>query len=217
MAYRVRLAICNLALWTIVATAQAQAEPITIVALGDSLTAGYGLAEAQGLVPQLQAWLTARGNDVVMVNAGVSGDTSAGGLSRLGWSLTPDADALIVALGANDMLRGIDPAVTRANLDAILVEADAAGLPVLLVGVRSLGNYGADFRAAFDSMYPDLAAKHQTLLFPDFFAPLRSENATANLSSYIQLDGLHPNAKGVALVVEALGPQVAALAGRVGK
>ena len=195
-------------------TTQAAAEPITIVALGDSLTAGYGLPTDQGLVPQLQAWLAARGSDAVVVNAGVSGDTSADGLSRLGWSLTPDTDALIVELGANDMLRGIDPAVTRANLDAILAQADAAGLPVLLVGVKALGNYGTEYRLAFDAIFPSLAVRHDTLLAPDFFAPLRQGDASATLARYIQPDGLHPNQAGVALVVAALGPAVADLVKR---
>ena len=214
MAYRVRLALCNLAVALVTTTTHAGAEPITIVALGDSLTAGYGLGVEQGLVPQLQAWLAAQGSDARVVNAGVSGDTSAGGLARLGWSLTPDVDALIVELGANDMLRGVDPAVTRANLDAILTQADAAGLPVLLVAVHALGNYGEEYRAAFDAIFPDLAKAHDTLLMPDFFAPLRSGDGLAG--RYIQLDGLHPTAKGVDLVIGALGPQVLELVGQVG-
>ena len=209
-----RAALCNLALALCLTTAQAKAEPITIVALGDSLTAGYGLGVEQGLVPQLQSWLAAQGSDARVVNAGVSGDTSAGGLARLGWSLTPDVDALIVELGANDMLRGVDPAVTRANLDAILTQADAAGLPVLLVAVHALGNYGEEYRAAFDAIFPDLAKAHDTLLMPDFFAPLRGSGGLAG--RYIQLDGLHPNEKGVDLVIGALGPQVLELVGRVG-
>lgn len=196
-------------------TTHAGAEPITIVALGDSLTAGYGLGVEQGLVPQLQEWLVAHGSDALVVNAGVSGDTSAGGLSRLGWSLTPGVDALIVELGANDMLRGVDPAVTRANLDAILVQADAAGLPVLLVAVKALGNYGEDYRAAFNAIFPDLAKSHDTLLMPDFFDPLRRDGKP--MAGLIQRDGLHPNAQGVDLVIEALGPQVLELVGRVGE
>jgi acyl-CoA thioesterase I len=216
LAYRVRRAICNLALCTIVLTGAAAAEPITIVALGDSLTAGYGLPKDQGLVPQLQSWLAAQGSDAQVVNAGVSGDTTAGGLARLGWSLTPEVDALIVELGANDMLRGIDPSVPRGNLDAILQQATEQGLPVLLIGVPALRNYGPDYRTAFDAIYPDLSAQYGTLLMPDFFGPLRSAaDPTASLARFIQSDGLHPNAEGVAQVVTALGPLVLDLAARV--
>ena len=211
-----RQAICNLGLSLIVLTGAAAAEPITIVALGDSLTAGYGLPEGQGLVPQLQAWLVAQGSDAVMINAGVSGDTTAGGLARLGWSLTPDVDALIVELGANDMLRGLDPSVPRRNLDAILQQATARAMPVLLIGVPALRNYGPDYRTAFDAIYPELSAHYGTMLMPDFFGPLRSKSdPTASLARYIQDDGLHPNKDGVAAVVQALGPQVLALAARV--
>ena len=211
-----RQAICNLGLCLILLTGAAAAEPITIVALGDSLTAGYGLPEGQGLVPQLQAWLVAQGSDAVMINAGVSGDTTAGGLARLGWSLTPDVDALIVELGANDMLRGLDPSVPRRNLDAILQQATARAMPVLLIGVPALRNYGPDYRTAFDAIYPELSAHYGTMLMPDFFGPLRSKSdPTASLARYIQDDGLHPNKDGVAAVVQALGPQVLALAARV--
>ena len=147
----------------------AAAEPVTVVALGDSLTAGYGLADqAQGLVPQLENWLKARGQDVIVQNAGVSGDTTAGGLARIGWALGPDADALIVALGGNDLLRGIDPAAAKANLEGILQAAAARKLPVLLVGMKASTNFGPDYKAAFDAMYPDLAARYGTLLADDF-------------------------------------------------
>lgn len=193
-----------------------QAEEITIAALGDSLTQGYGLAPEAGLVPQLARWLAAEGIEARLINAGVSGDTSAGGRARIGWTLTPDVDGLILGLGANDMLRGLSPAETRANLDAILTAADAAGLPVLLVGVEATGNYGPDYKAAFDGIYPDLAAAHDTLLMADFFAPLRAAaEADPNLRAQLmQPDGIHPSARGVALVIEDLGPLVAELAAR---
>lgn len=126
--------------WALIFSAPAWAEPVTVVALGDSLTAGYGLSPEAGLVPQLQAWLTEQGRDVVVVNAGVSGDTTAGGLARLDWSLTPETDALIVELGGNDMLRGLPPAEARANLEAILKAGQARGLPMLLVGMKAPGN-----------------------------------------------------------------------------
>lgn len=185
--------------------ASAHAESLTLVALGDSLTAGYGLTGDQGLVPQLQAWLTAAGQDVVVANAGVSGDTTAGGLARLDWSLTPDTDALMVILGGNDMLRGIDPAVSSANLAAILQGAADRHLPVLLVAMSAPGNFGPDYKAAFDAIYPDLAAQFGVDLAADFFAPLK---VRGDFSALMQGDGIHPNAEGVILIVAALGPQV---------
>ncbi len=187
-----------------------------IAALGDSLTAGYGLGDGEGLVPQMQAWLEAEGVEAVVQNAGVSGDTTAGGLARLGWTLGPEVDALIVELGANDMLRGVDPAEVRRNLDGILTRAGEAGLPVLLVGFRSPGNYGPDYQAEFNAVYPELAEAHGADLFPSYFAPLRAEDdgSQAARGRLLQADGLHPTAEGIALIVEALGPQVKALAER---
>ena len=190
-------------------TTPALAEPVTVVALGDSLTAGYGLPQEEGFVPQLQAWLTSQGQDVVVVNAGVSGDTTAGGLARLDWSLTPQVDAMIVTLGGNDMLRGIDPAASRANLDAILKGAQTRQLPVLLVAMSAPGNYGPEYKRDFDAIYPELAAQYGTLLAPGFFAPLLQEGADpAGRAPYLQPDGLHPHQNGVAKIVAGLGPQV---------
>lgn len=189
----------------------------TLVALGDSLTEGYGLAPEDGFVPQLQAWLTAQGQDVTVVNAGVSGDTTAGGLARLDWSLTPDVKAMIVTLGGNDMLRGIDPANTRANLDGILKGAEAKGVKVLLVGMLAPGNYGPDYKAAFDAIYPDLAAQYHVDLFPSFYAPLIGDGPAdpAALAPYLQADGLHPNPEGVKKIVAGMGPAVVKLLGEV--
>ena len=194
----------------------ARADAVVIAALGDSLTAGYGLPEAEGLVPQLQRWLDAAGVEATMLNAGVSGDTTAGGLARLGWTLTPEVDALMVELGANDMLRGLPPEAARANLNAILTEAQNRGLPVLLVGIKAAGNYGPDYKAAFDAIYPDLARIHGAALVPSFFAPLEAldDGSRAVRARLLQADGLHPTAEGVAAIVEALGPEVAALAER---
>ena len=181
------------------------------MALGDSLTQGYGLPVADGFVPQLQAWLTENGADVTVINAGVSGDTTAGGLARLDWSLTPDVDAMVVNLGGNDLLRGIDPASSRANLDAILTKAQGIGLPVLLVGLRAPGNYGPDFKAAFDAMYPDLGVKFAVDVTENYFVPL-IDQATKRLSpALMQPDGIHPNAKGVTLLVQGVGPKVLTL------
>lgn len=187
-----------------------------VVALGDSLTAGYGLSPDEGFVPQLQRWLDAHGAEAVIVNAGVSGDTTAGALARIDWALTPDAKAMIVTLGGNDLLRGLPPEETRANLDAILSKADERGMPVLLVPMAAPGNYGAEYKAAFDAIYPDLAKTHGATLAKPFLAPILSQpDRETALRELMQADGLHPNPKGVALVVEALGPEVAALVGKV--
>ena len=198
----------------------AAAEPVTIVALGDSLTAGYGLADqTQGFVPVLEGWLKAKGQDVAVQNAGVSGDTTAGGLARVGWALGPETDALIVTLGGNDLLRGIDPAASKANLDGILKEAAARKLPVLLVAMKAPGNFGPEYKAAFDAMYGQLAAQYGALLADDFFAGLRAAGADpsdpASLAAFMQPDGLHPNPDGVKLIVEGLGPKVEELLAKV--
>ena len=207
--------IRNAAAIILLLNSPALAEPITLVAFGDSLTQGYGLPPQDGFVPQLQAWLTAAGEDVVVINAGVSGDTTAGGASRIDWTLTPDVDALIVNLGGNDMLRGIDPGVSKRNLDAILTAADAKNLPVLLVSLRAPGNYGAEFKVAFDAMYGDLAAKHQDLLAENFFIPLIDLSSRLLDPALMQADGIHPNAAGVATAIETLGPKVRELLAQV--
>jgi acyl-CoA thioesterase-1 len=187
----------------------AHAETVTVAALGDSLTAGYGLAQDEGFVPQLQGWLQAQGADVTVLNAGVSGDTTAGGLSRVDWTLTPDVDAMIVALGGNDYLRGLDPAVSRANLEGILAAGKRAGVRMLLVGLTVGSNYGADYKAAFEGMYEDLAQKYDVTLYPDFAAGLRAAaGAQDGMSAFMQADGLHPNRDGVAVIVAAMGPVV---------
>jgi acyl-CoA thioesterase-1 len=193
----------------------ANAQTVTIAALGDSLTQGYGLPPETGFVPQLQAWLTANGADVVVQNAGVSGDTTAGGLARVDWTLTPDVDALIVALGGNDLLRGLDPALSRANLEGIVTRARSAKVPVLLVGLSAPGNYGPEYQAAFNAIYPDLAAQYDTLLAPDFLGALGQATANA-MRDYMQTDGIHPNARGVALIVHDLGPKVLELVAQAG-
>lgn len=194
----------------------AGAEPVTLLAFGDSLTQGYGLPAEDGFVPQLQAWLTGHGAEVVVVNGGVSGDTTAGGASRIAWALTPETDAVVVALGGNDLLRGLDPAETRANLDAILSEIGAKGLPALLVGIGATGNYGAGYAQAFDALYPELAAAHGVALFPSFFAGLEAAGDRQTvLRAYFQPDATHPNAAGVGLIVAAMGPAVLDLLGQV--
>ncbi len=210
-------ALLAVLLLTGIATAPpAQADTATIVALGDSLVHGYGLAPEEGLVPQLQRWLDATGLAVTLVNAGVSGDTSAGGRARAGWVLDGGADGLILALGGNDALRGIDPEVTRQNLDAILAEAGRRGTEVLLVGIRAPGNFGPEYAEAFNRIFPELAARHGVTLHPDLLAPLtgRADRAET-LRRHFQPDALHPNAAGVALIVEDIGPAVAEMARRI--
>jgi len=216
LAYGAARGLRNLALVTICSALPVFAQPLQLVALGDSLTQGYGLPVEDGLVPQLQGWLLAAGADVQVQNAGVSGDTSAGGRSRLDWSLADGADALIVALGGNDLLRGLPPAETRANIDAILAGARGRGLPVLLVGLPAPGNYGPEYQVAFDAIWPEMAAAHETLLLENLLAPIMAlplqERSTRAL---MQGDGIHPSANGVKLVVAALGPKVLELLARV--
>jgi acyl-CoA thioesterase-1 len=209
LGYGVIRSIRNLALVFLTAGAVA-AEPQTLVALGDSLTQGYGLSVEEGFVPQLQAWLTGQGAEVTVINAGVSGDTTAGGLARVGWTLGGgDVNAMIVALGGNDFLRGLDPVASRENLSGILKAAVEADVKVLLVGMEVADNYGPDYRAAFEAMYPELAAEYGVALFPNFFEGLVAATDLSDArAAYMQPDGLHPNAEGVELIVEAIGPAV---------
>ena len=195
---------------------QAGLAETVVAALGDSITAGYGLAPQDGLVPRLEAWLRERGHDVRLVNAGVSGDTTAGGLARIDWTLTPEVDAVIVALGGNDFLRAIDPAAARANLDAILDRLDAAGLPALLIGLEVSPNYGPAYKAAFDAIYPELAAEHGALHHPSLFAGVQGDGDLGAAMALMQPDGIHPNARGVERIVEDIGPSVEALLERAG-
>lgn len=204
----------NLCAVLLLGAGAALADPVNIAALGDSLTQGYGVRQGQGFVPQLSRYLQEAGVEATVLNAGVSGDTTRGGLSRTDWTLTPEVDALIVALGGNDLLRGIDPAESRANLDAILARARDAGVPVLLIGLRAPGNYGAAFKRDFDGMYPALADKYGTVYAPDFLAGLEQEGS-GDRARLLQRDGLHPNAEGVARIVEVLGPKVLELIERV--
>jgi acyl-CoA thioesterase I len=215
LGYGARHTIRNCTIALIVCTLPANAEKLTLVALGDSLTQGFGLPQQDGFVPQLQSWLTQNGADVTVINAGVSGDTTAGGLARLDWTLTPDVDAMIVNLGGNDLLRGIDPASSRANLDTILTKTKSLNLPVLLVSLRAPGNYGPKFKTDFDAMYPDLAQKHNTDLTENFFIPLIDQSTRRLSTDLMQPDGLHPNAKGVQLLVASIGPKVLKLLEKV--
>nr|WP_245566210.1 arylesterase [Stappia stellulata] len=185
--------------------ARAGSDPVKIVALGDSLTAGYQLAPEAAFPVQLEAALKARGHNVEVVNAGVSGDTSSGGLARLDWSVGEAADAVIVELGANDALRGVPVASVRENIDAIVARLDERGLPVLVAGMRAPRNMGEDYAAAFDAIFPEVAEKHGALLYPYFLEGVPVSRET------VLPDGMHPTQKGVALIVEGILPDVEAL------
>ncbi len=179
------------------------------MALGDSLTQGYGLPADDGFVPQLQGWLQENGLEVEVINAGVSGDTTAGGLSRMDWTLSEPVDAMLVTLGGNDLLRGLSPAASRENLEAILTRLEREGIPAMLIGLPAPGNYGPEFKLAFERMYIDLAGQFDLPLVPNFMAPMAEKaEAGASFNDLMQDDHIHPNAEGVKLIVEYLGPQV---------
>jgi acyl-CoA thioesterase-1 len=180
-------------------------EPVKILALGDSLTAGYGLAEGDGFTTRLQKALKDKGYDVQVINAGVSGDTTAGGRARLDWALGDQPNVAVVELGANDGLRGLDPASTRENLDAILTTLKDRKIPTLLAGMYAPRNLGREYGDRFNAIYPDLAAKHDVPLYPFFL------DGVALDPKLNQEDGMHPNAKGVAIVVEGILPHLTAL------
>lgn len=176
-----------------------------MLAFGDSLTAGYGLVESDGFSRQLEARLHAQGVAVKVRNAGVSGDTTAGGRARLGWTLAEPADLVILSLGANDALRGIEPTVTRANLAAMLGELEKRRVKVLLAGMLAPRNLGEDYTRRFDAIFPDLASTHGVPLYPFFL------DGVARRPELNQADGIHPNAAGVARIVDGILPHVLAL------
>ncbi len=195
----------------------AVAEPLRITAFGDSLVHGYGLSSDQGLVPQLQRWLRGTGVEVVLTNAGVSGDTTAGGAARIDWTLSDKPQGLIVLLGGNDMLRGMLPAMAKENLGRILSAAQTQGVEVLLIGMQAPGNFGPAYKAEFDAIYSDLAAEYDSLLFKDAFAGILAQVGGDPVAAqkFLQSDGIHPDARGVALNVEAMGPTVLELVTRI--
>jgi acyl-CoA thioesterase-1 len=182
-----------------------QAADVTILALGDSLTAGLGLEAPQSFPARLEAALRQRGHDVAVINGGVSGDTMADGAARLEWSLAEEVDAVIVELGANDALRGLDPTQAEAALAGILSKLEERRLPVLVAGMRAPPNLGADYQHAFDGIYARLAQRHGALLYPFFL------DGVAAQPSLNQPDGLHPNAPGVDIIVSRIMPSVEAL------
>jgi acyl-CoA thioesterase-1 len=189
----------------VLAGGRTHVEPARIVMLGDSITAGYGVAEADALPARLQAALRARGRQVVVENAGVSGDTTAGGLARLDWAVAGKPDVVIVELGANDGLRAIDPAATAANLDAILRRLKERGVTPLLTGMYAPPNLGPAYSAEFNAVFPRLAREHGVAFYPFI---LEGVAARPELN---QPDGIHPNARGVAVIVDGLAPHVLAL------
>lgn len=195
-----RFGLFALFLGLLLAASPLQAQTIHVLAFGDSLTAGLGLDPQEAFPARLQAALKARGHDIVIANAGVSGDTTAAGAERLDWSLVPEIDAVIVELGANDALRGIDPEETEKALDGILSELEKRKLPVLFVGMLAPRNLGPDYGKKFDAVFPRLAQKHGVLFYPFFLDGVAAEPA------FNQPDGLHPNSKGVDMIVSRILP-----------
>jgi acyl-CoA thioesterase-1 len=190
-------------------SAAIEPRPIKMVVLGDSLSAGFGLAGSDAFPEKLQKALKANGIAVDMINAGVSGDTSSGGRDRLDWSVPEGTQAVIVELGANDALRGTDPAVTRAALTDIVARLKARGIAVLLCGMLAPPNYGSDYSARFNAIYPDLAKSSGAPLYPFFL------DGVATDSRLKQADGLHPTAEGVDVIVKNILPAVQAFLGAI--
>jgi acyl-CoA thioesterase-1 len=200
-----KLVLLLLCLLAVIPNARAGEKPLRICVLGDSLTAGYGLAAADSFPAQLETALHRAGYQVEVQNAGVSGDTSAGGLARLDWALAERPDLMIVELGANDALRGLDPERTYRNLDAILTRLKSAGVQPLLAGMRAPRNLGPAYFTKFDRLYPELAKRHQAPFYPFFL------DGVALRAELNQADGIHPNPEGVRAIVQRILPQVSLL------
>ena len=177
--------------------------------LGDSLTHGFGLAVEDGLVNQLSNWFATAGLEVTFINGGVSGDTTAGGLERLSWSLTDDVSALVVALGANDVLRGFAPETTKENLSAIIEISQSNKIPVLLIGTYAPGNYGEQYKLDFDAIFTDLVEEKNVAYIDSYLKPMLDDVKNGKDVSYLlQADGLHPNPAGVKVIVEYISPKI---------
>ncbi|WP_425497505.1 arylesterase [Hoeflea ulvae] len=175
-------------------------DPLKLVGFGDSLMAGYQLQGEEGFPAQLQAALQQRGHDVEIIDAGVSGDTTSGGLARLDWSIPEGVDGVILELGANDALRGLPPETSRENLEAMITRLKQRGIAVMLAGMLAPPNLGTEYEAAFNAIYPELASKHDVLLYPFFLDGVTGDPA-------LQLpDGMHPNANGISKMVENILP-----------
>jgi acyl-CoA thioesterase-1 len=201
--------VCTLASAAPPLVAEAAGRPIRLVALGDSLMAGYNLPQNAAVPAMLERALRAKGHNVEIANAGVSGDTATGGLDRLEWSVPDGTDGVIVELGANDMLRGLDPAITRRAIEGIVERLQARNIPVMLAGMFASRNLGADYVRRFDSLYRDIADKHGLVLYPFFLDGVVGDRAL-NLP-----DGLHPSAKGVEVIAERILPTVESFLSRI--
>lgn len=204
--YGVRVGVCNVLVFIFLTNGAVAQTEKTVIAFGDSLTQGFGLPADLGFVPQMEHWLNAQGASVRMINAGVSGETTAGGAARIAWTLAEPADVIIVALGGNDVLRGLDPAEARTNLRQILETATLHVDQIVLVGIQAPGNYGASYKMEFDAIYPDLAAEFGARLYPNFINAIQTKGDRA--LDFLQADRLHPNAQGVDLIVQDMGPVV---------
>lgn len=198
----VAVCVAALLLFALVFGNTAQAQSLRIAMLGDSLTAGFGLSPQEALPVKLQAALKAAGHDVTIANHGVSGDTTAGGLARLDWMMADKPRLVLVALGANDALRGTDPAETERNLDAIIAKLKAEGAAVMLFGMLGPRNFGPEYAKAFDALYPRLAEKHRIPLYPFLLDGVAMER------DLNQADGIHPNVKGVEALVKRITPEL---------
>ena len=210
MRFRALILAAALALATAASPAPAfAAAQLKLVGFGDSLMAGYGLQGDEGFPARLQAALRDRGHDVEIADAGVSGDTTSGGLARLDWSVPDGVDGVILELGANDALRGLPPSTTRENLEAMIRRLNERGIPVLLAGMFAPPNMGPEYEAAFNAIYPDLAAKYDLVFYP-FFLDGVTGHADLQLT-----DGMHPNANGINMMVEKFLPVAEAFIARI--
>jgi acyl-CoA thioesterase-1 len=205
------LALAGFAAASAMPAAAQTGAPLKIVAFGDSLTAGYGLPAQEAFPARLERALKAKGHNVEIENAGVSGDTASGGLSRLEWSIADGTDAVLVELGANDMLRGVQPKVTLQALDDILAKLKARNIPVLLSGMRAAPNMGAEFVREYEAIFPALAQKYDVVFYPFFLDGVAADPRLA------LRDGVHPNGAGVQIIVDGILPKVEELIARVKK
>jgi acyl-CoA thioesterase-1 len=211
-AVRRNIAAITLILAAAFPSAHPAAADTKVLALGDSLTAGYGLKQGEGFADQLQTAFRKMGRPVTVINGGVSGDTSAGGLARIDWALGDQPQVVIVELGANDMLRGLSPDATKANLAAIIDKAKAAGAKVLLCGMKAQRNLGAEYVQQFDAIYPELAKQEGVTLYPFFMDGIVQPDGTVD-RTLLQGDGLHPSEAGAALLVQRIMPVLLPLLG----
>lgn len=192
------------------AFAEAGMPSVKIIAFGDSLTAGAGLPAKETFPAALEEALRKEGYNVTIINAGVSGETASGGLARLEWAIGGGASGAILELGANDMLRGTNPEVTKAALDEILARFSAHGIKVLIAGMKATSSYGPEYQARFDAIYPELAKKHHAMLYPFFL------DGVSGVAALNQTDGLHPTGAGVARIVQGIIPMVRAMLDEIG-